>query len=151
MTDASDQENQLPDVGDADNDNPFAGPVQDHLLTALVAVVNANPGDAIGVSLLVGGTWLTGRLIDAMSWFNSLAEYIKHAPGTGHFGESIGQIGTMLYGENGLSADAPTGFMHLANARTLTSGGSIPSEGGFVRVRIDLVEAWLIGEFTPNR
>ena len=48
----------------------------DLVLSALVKAVNRGETSNVGISLLVGGSWLTGSMIGGRMWFDQLAKLV---------------------------------------------------------------------------
>jgi len=138
----------------------------DPMLQAFVDVMNG-AGVQLGVSVLVGGTWLSGTLIPPRMFTEELGEYVLEAAGDGAqsiqtFFKTIGRswfpseseleirgTGGAKTEKEGDAADLRPFHLHLRNARVVTAVGPVPDEGGYVRVRMDQVEGWLIGDLGP--
>lgn len=129
------------------------------MLASFVNLANQASIGELGLSLVVGGTWLTGQLIGARAWFEGLARSLEQAGAAEGFSDVIRTVGASVYpSESELEAagmplsDEPAlpSFLHLRDAMVITAEGrSVPSTGGFVRVRVDEVAAWMLGRIGP--
>ena len=132
-------------------------PFRDLMLASFVNLANTGAIGELGVSLVIGGGWVTGQLIGARAWFEGLAHSLDEA-GTGDFGEVIRMLGAQVYpsasereaaGEPEEETVLP-GFLHLRDAQLVgTDGRTVPTRGGFVRVRLEEVAAWMLGRIAP--
>lgn len=128
------------------------------MLTGFADLANQGQLHDLGVSLLVGGSWLTGDLVGARTWFEGLAGWLD-STGNGDFGDIFRMLGAEAYpSESERDATGSPGavpehtyFVHLSQARLLTGTAAMPVEGGWVRVRVDDVSAWLIGRMGASR
>lgn len=136
------------------------------MLQAFVDVMNG-AGVQLGVSLLVGGSWLSGTLIPPRMFTEELGDYVLDAAGENAasiqtFFKTIGRSWFPSESEReimGGRTEAPAAegdandnrplHLHLRNARMVTAIGPVPEEGGYVRVRLDEVGAWLLGDLGP--
>jgi hypothetical protein len=125
----------------------------DPVLRALIQQLNDGDVEKLRISFLVGGSWLTGEAVGARAWFESLGTYLEERAPTSNFGVAIRAMGANLYPSDAERAAAgeedveppPLRFAHLVNGKLTTNRGMTPAEGGHVRVRLDIVEGWLIG------
>lgn len=133
-------------------------PYRDLMLASFVNLANEATLGEVGVSLLVGGTWLTGQLVGARSWFEGLARSLDESGSVGGFGDVIRMVGAQVYpsasereAAGDLVDDPPLpAFLHLRDAHVIGGEGrSVPSRGGFVRVRVDAVAGWMLGRIGP--
>jgi len=133
------------------------GAAVDAVLALLVKAVNRGETSDLGISLLVGGSWLTGSMIGGRMWFDQLGQLVDSQAG-GEGGSLFHQIGQTAYPSESerMAADRPPddpepSFMHLRNARLLTgSAVRVPETGGLVRVRLSSIQGWLIGVLDPR-
>jgi len=122
-----------------------------------VNAVNQGETTNLGISLLVGGTWLTGSMIGGRMWFDELARLVDAQTGSDG-GRLFNVIGETAYPSDsersaaGLAPlDADPGFIHLRDARLLTGAAvRVPDPGGLVRVKLSSVDGWLAGILDPR-
>ncbi len=69
----------------------------DYLLAVFVSIINAGKMGELGISLLIGGQWLSGQLVAARDWFEGLGAYLDRIPMTGELGEMVRASGTRAY------------------------------------------------------
>jgi hypothetical protein len=135
-----------------------AEPYRDLMLSSFVNLANQAAIGELGVSLVVGGGWLTGQLIGARAWFEGLARSLEDAGNAGGFGDMIRLVGAQVYpsesereaaGEDVDDTVLPA-FLHLRDAGVIGADGRpVPTYGGYVRVRVDSVSAWMLGRIGP--
>jgi len=132
-------------------------PYRDLMLASFANLANEATIGELGVSLVVGGAWLTGQLVGARAWFNGLAQSLDDTGADG-FADVIRMVGAQVYPSisereaAGDVVDDPQlpAFLHLRDAFLVgTSGRPVPTQGGFVRVRVDDVAAWMLGRIAP--
>ena len=129
------------------------GALGDPVLAALYSAITGSGGE-IGVSLLVGGNWVTAMLCSPRSWYEQVAHLVD-TQADGGFGLVFRELGRNIYPTDdevdaGVAdpppSDSIVGFVHLRDARTISTTGSIPTDaGGLVRLRIDQIDGWMIG------
>lgn len=132
-------------------------PIVDLVLMVLVKAVNSGETSNLGISLLVGGSWLTGSMIGGRMWFDQLGQLVD-AQTAGDGGRLFQVIGETAYPSESETAaagrspvDAEPGFVHLRAARLLTGTAvRVPDPGGLVRVKLSSVDAWLVGILDPR-
>ncbi len=133
-------------------------PYRDLMLASFVNLANQASLDELGISLVVGGSWVTGQLIGARSWFEGLARSLDQAGAAEGFGDVIRMVGASVYPSDsereaaGELADDPPlpAFLHLRDAHVIGADGrAVPSTGGFLRLRVDEVAAWMLGRIGP--
>ncbi len=132
-------------------------PVVDLVLAALVRAVNRGETSSLGISLLVGGSWLTGSMIGGRMWFDQLAHLVdtQTASDAGQLFQVIGQTAYPSESERLAAGDEPVdpepGFLHLRDARLLTGGlVRVPDPGGLVRLKLSSIDGWLVGILDPR-
>lgn len=133
-------------------------PYRDLMLASFVNLANQASLGELGISLVVGGAWVTGQLIGARSWFEGLARSLDAAGAAEGFGDVIRMVGASVYpsesereaaGEPVEDPQLPS-FLHLRDAYVITAEGrAVPTSGGFVRLRVDQVAAWMLGRIGP--
>ncbi len=132
-------------------------PNVDLVLSVLVKAVNKGETANLGISLLIGGSWLVGSMIGGRMWFDQLAHLIA-AKTAGEGGELFHKIGETAYPSESerlaggqLPVDADPGFIHLRAARLLSGAAvRVPDPGGLVRVKLSSVDGWLVGILDPR-
>jgi hypothetical protein len=125
----------------------------DPVLAVLYSAVTSSGGE-VGMSLLVGGTWVSGMLCSPRSWYEQVAHLVDQST-DGGFGLVFRELGRNIYPtddevEAGVAEsrpdDRPIGFLHLRDARTVSTSGTVPTDmGGLLRLRIEQVDGWLVG------
>jgi hypothetical protein len=131
-------------------------------LAALVASVDAAGANddltmALPLTLLVGGTVLSGFLVSSREWWAELATQLRqsllrepdpHAMGrAAQFRDQL----AASFEAAGTRTDEPTNgpkHVHLRMARTFEAGGvvpAVPEQTLLLRVRIDQVQGWSFG------
>ena len=135
----------------------MADAVVDLVLVALVKAVNKGETSNLGVSLLVGGSWLTGSMIGGRMWFDELGRLIDAQTGSdgGQLFHLIGETAYPSESERAAAGQEPLetepGFLHLRHGRLLTGAAvRVPEPGGLVRVRLASVDGWLVGILDPR-
>lgn len=133
--------------------NNEAGALGDSVLAVLYSTITSTGGE-IGVSLLVGGNWITGMLCSPRSWYEQVGHLVDTASDNG-FGLVFRELGRSIYPTSdevdaGVADPPPSeriiGFIHLRDARTISPSGSIPTNaGGLVRLRIEQIDGWMVG------
>jgi hypothetical protein len=132
-------------------------PDVDLVLAVLVKAVNKGETSNLGISLLLGGSWLTGSMIGGRMWFDQLAQLVNTETGSDG-GELFQRIGETAYPSESerLAAgfaplDTEPGFAHLRDARLLTGAAvRVPEPGGLVRVKLSSIDGWLVGILDPR-
>jgi hypothetical protein len=69
----------------------------DYLLAVFVSAINAGKMGELGISLLIGGQWLSGQLVSARDWFEGLGAYLDRIPTAGELGEMVRASGAWAY------------------------------------------------------
>jgi hypothetical protein len=135
----------------------------DPTLQVFVSVMSSS-GVQLGISVLVGGTWMSGTLIPARMYFQELGDEI--AERAGQPGEALrdgffAELGRTWFPSDsereaggGLADEQPapphkTFHLHLRHARAWPGGTPIPEDGFYLRVRLDEVAGWTVGELGP--
>jgi hypothetical protein len=140
-------------------------PEPDWFLIVLVRSVNASPMTSIGITLLVGGSLISGLLVGGNMFFDDIAERFggeldARAKAEGGSEDEPGletelrEAAMTLYGRGSKPDDseeeAPIAYLHLRDAYIYHPGGTrLPDgQGTWLRVRIDSVDAWAFGMLT---
>ena len=128
-----------------------------------VAVMN-QVGAECGLTLLVGGVWISGSLISARQWMEATAALLRQAGDAGagvaeffaYFGRTyfpseseieVGEIGGVEVSP--APRDALPMHVHLRDTRSCSGTTPLPEQGALLRVRLDQVEGWFIGQLGP--
>jgi hypothetical protein len=104
----------------------------------------------LGITLTVGGTLITGRMVGRGAWVKDLRE---------HFGDNVAFMDGFADGwreqdeqwaaeDDEDQAEPPySTFIHLVDARVVTSAGFMPNggRGAFWRGRLSEVQGWSLG------
>lgn len=129
----------------------------DLVLVALVKAVNKGETTNLGISLLVGGSWLTGSMIGGRMWFDELARLVDAQTGSdgGQLFHLIGETAYPSESERAAAGQAPLdtepGFLHLRSGRLLTGASvRVPDPGGLVRVKLASIDGWMVGILDPR-
>lgn len=131
----------------------------DYILGSLYQIYTEAGGE-FGVSLLVGGTWVTGMAIHGRAWFEQLAKVVDEAERGAEMGSIFRTIGRAAYpaeseveaGEaEPVESNRPLGFIHLRDAKAVRDLDTmIPAVGGLLRVKFAAIDAWMLGNFGPE-
>ena len=130
----------------------------DPLLRVFVGTMN-ELAPQVGISVLVGGAWVTGTLIPPRMFMQEISQLIAartgEEDGLGVFFEFMGSRWFPSESELEARGEMPApdppepNHLHLRGARVFTTERPIPTEGIYVRVRLDHVAAWTVGELGP--
>src|SRR5258708_1786516 len=113
-----------------------------------------------------GGRWLWGRWLPPGMCTGELGDVVRETAGEGSesiqtFFHTIGRSWFRSESERealgpgpqvapeGDASDTRPFHLHLRAARVVSPAGPVPDEGGYVRLRLDQVEGWLIGDLGP--
>jgi hypothetical protein len=146
-------ENSVSAVADLFNNQEFLkrewdGRQTDWLLQWLCQLINKH-GLAIGVTLTVGGTLVTGTLISHDKYFEQFSEDFS-APFAVGGTEAQEQMRSIILGFNpAVDPDEQTvalQYIHLKNARTyVSSSDHLPTNGALWRGKIAAVDGFILG------
>jgi hypothetical protein len=144
-------------VGSTDDRELSADP----MLRLFVHLMNQF-GTELGISLLVGGSWVSGVLVSPRVYTREVGDAIVAKAGEAGAGvrEFFNQVGRIWFpseseieAENGSQEPPPEDerpvwpyHIHLRNARVFSGGDPVPVDGFYMRVRLDHVGGWTIGE-----
>lgn len=125
-------------------------PKIDFYLQSLVNMANEH-GSEFGITLVIGGTVITGTLIGGSAYFHTFADTVAAAwPGDEQakegIRESLVQPAT-LYGQ-GKPDEAGPSFVHLKNATIRTPSGHLPDGGMLWRGRLTEVSGFTLGSIS---
>jgi hypothetical protein len=116
---------------------------QDWFLESLVNIANETEV-GVGVTLLVGGTVVTGTLASGKQYFEGLASMKFEG------NREIGDVLRQVFADAG-QALPPAGeeapqYVHLRDARVVTTAGTLPTnEGMWWRGQLSEVDAFWVG------
>ncbi|MEU2738301.1 hypothetical protein ABZ656_23760 [Streptomyces sp. NPDC007095] len=116
----------------------------DELLVDLCALVESEQSNQMSLTVVVGGTVITGRLAPEAVWRERVSEVLKDSDRLGPFSDVFSADRTVGRPEPG---QAPT-HLHFHLARILQGNIGIPETGGMYRVAIKDVSAWTVGDFS---
>lgn len=139
------------------------GPAVDPMLQLFVRLMNSLDVQ-LGVTVLVGGTWVSGVLIPPRTFTEEagadlVAKAGAEAEGLQVFFRELGRHWFPNDDELKDEAAAGTGprrgderpfHLHLRNARMVTTTGTIPIDGAYLRIRLAEVAGWVIGDFSST-
>ena len=126
----------------------------------LFVKVMSEIGAQLGLSVLVGGSWVCGTLISPRMWTEELSLTItrltrSNGEGVETFFKEMGRLYFPGESEQEVSnhsdgsddEDLPR-FIHLRGARVWTAGVATPDswEHSYLRLAIGSVEGWTVGE-----
>lgn len=138
-----------------DGAEPLSQQEPDWFLQSFVIAANKY-GYGIPITLLVGGSWITGDLIGGREYFELLGKQITGEPGAAETDSPYQTYIDRLYPEVDPDAeddagdptlDSPT-FIHLKNARQIHRGGEVPNNHADIlwRGRLVSVEGFMLGD-----
>jgi hypothetical protein len=103
----------------------------DPVLAAVAASLDGGR-EEFGLSLLVGGSWMTGVAVGIEVWFRLLTA-------------ELGDDAPLPLTADVVAAERSEGFVHLRDARLFWQVDGVPTAGTLVRVRLTEVGAWACG------
>ncbi|MFI0241101.1 hypothetical protein [Streptomyces sp. NPDC016845] len=116
----------------------------DELLTVLAATVESEQSTQMSLTVVTGGTVITGRLAPEAVWRRRVSEVLKDS-------DHLGPFATAFTALDADGATAPAGtptHLHFHVARILQGTMGIPETGGMYRVALSDVNAWTVGDFS---
>ncbi|WP_372345504.1 hypothetical protein [Streptomyces sp. KL116D] len=111
----------------------------DELLVDLATLVESGQSNQMSLTVVTGGTVITGRLAPEAAWRQRVAEVLADSARLHDFATTF----TSAADRNG-----PPTHLHFHLARILQGTVGIPETGGMYRVAIEDVSAWTIGDFS---
>ena len=137
-------------------------PAVDPMLQLFVRLMNSLDVQ-LGLTVLVGGSWVSGILIPPRTFTEEAgAELVEkagaEAEGLQMFFHELGRQWFPTEAElppepgaapGGRGEDRPF-HLHLRKARMVTTSGTIPVDGAYMRVRLAEVSGWVIGDFSAT-
>lgn len=137
---------------------------RDHFLQFLIGVLNKDSSAAIGVTLTVGGSQISGDLIGGAAYFEEFSSAFAKAFGRGDEAATAGLKQSMnkfgdVYRSNGSEADAesdadspPPVYVHMRNAQQFAPGGlPIPGNGCLWRGKLNAVDGFSLGKLSVDK
>ncbi|MEW2166965.1 hypothetical protein AB0912_28770 [Streptomyces sp. NPDC007084] len=116
----------------------------DELLVDISAMVETGHSTQMSLTVVVGGTVITGRLAPEAVWRERVSEVLRDSDRLGPFSGIFDTGRTAARSE---AAPRPT-HLHFHLARILQGSVGIPETGGMYRVAIKDVGAWTVGDFS---
>ncbi|MFC9859875.1 MULTISPECIES: hypothetical protein [unclassified Streptomyces] len=131
----------------------------DELLVDVATMVESGQSNQMSLTVVVGGTVITGRLAPEAVWRRRVAEVLTDSAQLGEFSGTFtasapAASSTSAPGAPAASAsgsvrkDGPPTHLHFHVARILQGTVGIPETGGMYRVSIEDVGAWTVGDFS---
>ncbi|WP_028810495.1 hypothetical protein [Streptomyces flavidovirens] len=111
----------------------------DELLVDVAAMVESGQSNQMSLTVVTGGTVITGRLAPEAVWRQRVSEVLTDSKSLSEFSG----IFTASAREDG-----PPTHLHFHVARILQGTVGIPETGGMYRVSIQDVSAWTMGDFS---
>ncbi|MFJ8825182.1 hypothetical protein ACIREE_25805 [Streptomyces sp. NPDC102467] len=119
----------------------------DELLTVLAATVESEQSTQMSLTVVTGGTVITGRLAPEAVWRQRVSEVLKDSERLGPFSVAFTALEARVAPVPRGADEAPT-HLHFHVARILQGTMGIPETGGMYRVAISDVNAWTVGDFS---
>ncbi|MGK5629755.1 hypothetical protein [Streptomyces sp. URMC 123] len=111
----------------------------DELLVDIAAKVESEQSNQMSLTVVTGGTVITGRLAPEAVWRQRVSEVLADSPRLDDFAGAFGPSAPK---------DGPPTHLHFHVARILQGTVGIPETGGMYRVSIEDVSAWTVGDFS---
>ncbi|MEU0368705.1 hypothetical protein ABZ070_00295 [Streptomyces sp. NPDC006283] len=115
----------------------------DELLVELAAKVESEQSNQMSLTVVTGGTVITGRLAPEAVWKQRVSEVLEDSARLGPFSS----VFTDRAGGGADRGERPT-HLHFHVARILQGSIGIPETGGMYRVAIKDVSGWTVGDFS---
>ncbi|MFJ8076869.1 hypothetical protein ACIQ7Q_23735 [Streptomyces sp. NPDC096176] len=115
----------------------------DELLVELAAKVESEQSNQMSLTVVTGGTVITGRLAPEAVWKQRVSEVLEDSARLGSFSS----VFTDRAGGGNDRGRQPT-HLHFHVARILQGSIGIPETGGMYRVAIKDVSGWTVGDFS---
>ncbi|MEU5436810.1 hypothetical protein AB0G73_25975 [Streptomyces sp. NPDC020719] len=122
----------------------MSNPDPDELLVDVAAMVESEQSNQMSLTVVAGGSVITGRLAPEAVWRQRVAEVLTDSDSLGAFSA----IFTTAPAPRSARKDAPPTHLHFHVARILQGTTGIPETGGMYRVAIADVSAWTAGDFS---
>ena len=91
--------------------------------------------------------------------FEGLGAYLDRIPTAGALGEMIRASGAWAYppeeipqvpdADDDVVARVRIRYLHLRDAQVISAADPVPTEGGYVRIRIETIDGWMLGRLGP--
>ncbi len=137
-------------------------PAVDPMLQLFVRLMN-NLDVQLGVTVLVGGSWVSGILIPPRTFTEEAGTELVEKAGAEAEGlhQFLQELGRHWFpSESELEDEVASGqgprrddrpfHLHLRNARMVATTGTIPLDGAYMRIRLAEVAGWVIGDFSAT-
>ncbi|MDK1476409.1 hypothetical protein QNO07_23855 [Streptomyces sp. 549] len=111
----------------------------DELLVEVAALVESGQSNQMSLTVVSGGTVITGRLAPEAAWRQRVSEVLTDSATLGGFSAVF---------NTPTKRDGPPTHLHFHVARILQGTVGIPETGGMYRVAIEDVSAWTMGDFS---
>ncbi|MFH9419266.1 hypothetical protein [Streptomyces sp. NPDC017529] len=111
----------------------------DELLVDLAAMVESGHSNQMSLTVIAGGSVITGRLAPEAVWRQRVSEILKDSDRLREF------AGVFTSSER---KEGPPTHLHFHVARILQGSIGIPETGGMYRVSIEDVSGWTVGDFS---
>ncbi|MEV1026287.1 hypothetical protein [Streptomyces sp. NPDC050264] len=119
----------------------------DELLTVLAATVESEQSTQMSLTVVTGGTVITGRLAPEAVWRQRVSEVLTDSDRLRPFSVAFTALEARTAPEPRGADETPT-HLHFHVARILQGTMGIPETGGMYRVAISDVNAWTVGDFS---
>ncbi|MDR6503549.1 hypothetical protein J2785_006742 [Burkholderia ambifaria] len=123
-------------------------PKIDFYLQSLVTMANKH-GVEMGITIILGGTVVTGQLISGKTYFETFGAQFAAAWNSDDDGKKAIQDAfsepAKMYGPDKGDTAGPS-FIHLKNATVRTPSGYLPNEGVLWRGRLTEVSGFMLGQ-----
>ncbi|MEU6049099.1 hypothetical protein AB0M94_13530 [Streptomyces xanthochromogenes] len=110
----------------------------DELLVNVAALVESAQSNQMSLTVVTGGTVITGRLAPEAVWRQRVSDVLKDS-------DQLGEFSTVF---EAATAGGPPTHLHFHVARILQGTVGIPETGGMYRVAIEDVSSWTVGDFS---
>ncbi|MFF7181234.1 hypothetical protein [Streptomyces sp. NPDC008121] len=110
----------------------------DELLVDIAAMVESGQSNQMSLTVVTGGTVITGRLAPEAVWRQRVSEVLTDS-------ERLGEFSRIF--STSEETGGPPRYLHFHVARILQGTVGIPETGGMYRVLIEEVSAWTVGDF----
>ncbi|MBD9728144.1 MULTISPECIES: hypothetical protein [Streptomyces] len=114
-------------------------PKPDELILDIATLVESGQSNQMSLTVVTGGTVITGRLAPEAMWRQRVSEVLKDSDRLGEFSSVF---------DTPVKRDGPPTHLHFHVARILQGTVGIPETGGMYRVAIEDVSAWTVGDFS---
>ncbi|MFJ5784364.1 hypothetical protein [Streptomyces hydrogenans] len=111
----------------------------DELLVDVAALVESGQSDQMSLTVVIGGTVITGRLAPEAVWRHRVSEVLADS-------DRLGEFSAVFTAPT--RKDGPPTHLHFHMARILQGTVGIPETGGMYRGSIADVSAWTMGDFS---